>query len=421
VDVVTLLMNRIAYFAAQPTTAVSLRELFEIGLSRSRRLAHAQFIQRELPIRLSQRVMELHSLPFSLDRTPGIADIASWYGGYAKQISQHSQPKDLLQERHFTRLLERIFEDHSEVIVTMSMGVKSLMVEVGQEEYEERYQAQVEEMLNRFFMARIGIRFLTQHHIESQRNRPHHSGIINSQCSAMEIARIAAQDAMRVCEFSLGCAPKVEIGSMDEQARFAYIPMHLQYMLLEILKNACRASVETHGAHSPPVQVWVVHGDEDVTIKVSDRGGGIPRSDLPRVWRYMHSTFRGADGPAWRPRTSHPRPADSVANPLQRGGAAGSRVAGYGVGLPLSRLYARYFGGDLELKSMEGFGTDAYLHLNRLGSNCEQLPSRVQVSPAERDSSWTGVEEGDSQITSEEETFLKEQLRAFRERRRAEP
>lgn len=40
-------------------------------------------------------------------------------------------------------------------------------------------------------------------------------------------------------------------------------------------------------------------------------------------------------------------------------------LAGYGYGLPISRLYARYFGGDLQIISMEGYGTDAYLHLNR--------------------------------------------------------
>ena len=34
-------------------------------------------------------------------------------------------------------------------------------------------------------------------------------------------------------------------------------------------------------------------------------------------------------------------------------------LAGYGCGLPLSRLYAEYFGGGLDIKSMEGFGTDA--------------------------------------------------------------
>ena len=48
--------------------------------------------------------------------------------------------------------------------------------------------------------------------------------------------------------------------------------------------------------------------------------------------------------------------------------------AGYGYGLPISRLYARYFGGDLQVVSMEGYGTDVYLHLNRLGNVQEPLP-----------------------------------------------
>ena len=62
-----------------------------------------------------------------------------------------------------------------------------------------------------------------------------------------------------------------------------------------------------------------------------------------------------------------------------------------GFGLPLARIYARYFGGELTLKSMEGYGVDAYLYLPMLGQACENLPERVRRSPGNLDSSAADV------------------------------
>lgn len=45
-----------------------------------------------------------------------------------------------------------------------------------------------------------------------------------------------------------------------------------------------------------------------------------------------------------------------------------------GFGLPVSRLYARYFGGDLRLESTEGIGTDAFVYLSRLEDEQEAVP-----------------------------------------------
>jgi signal transduction histidine kinase len=69
-------------------------------------------------------------------------------------------------------------------------------------------------------------------------------------------------------------------------------------MLFEILKNSLRATVETHGMECenfPPVKVIVSAGKEDITIKISDEGGGIPRSAIPLVWTYMFAFIRGYD------------------------------------------------------------------------------------------------------------------------------
>lgn len=137
--------------------------------------------------------------------------------------------------------------------------------------------------------------------------------------------------------------------------------VHPQHMMFELLKNSLRAVVERYGVenedHYPTIKVIVVEGQEDITIKISDEGGGIPRSEMPLVWTYMYTTAQSED-----------------LDPEFQASDFKAPMAGFGYGLPLARLYARYFGGDLKLISMEGYGTDAYLHLNRLSTSAEPLP-----------------------------------------------
>lgn len=140
----------------------------------------------------------------------------------------------------------------------------------------------------------------------------------------------------------------------------------------------------------PTVRIVIAEGNEDMTIKIADEGGGIPRSEMPKVWTYLHST-------AQRP--------DSMT-----GGADQTRtaaLAGYGVGMPLSRLYAEYFGGSMDVISMESIGTDVYLHLNRLGEKCEHLPQMVTASPGNMTSEMVEEEEDTSRkLTQKEQTKL---------------
>jgi hypothetical protein len=60
-------------------------------------------------------------------------------------------------------------------------------------------------------------------------------------------------------------------------------------------------------------------------------------------------------------------------------------LSGSGHGLPLARLIARYFGGDLSLISMEGYGTDSYLSLYRDDNHLENFPEVDEEMAAEVD------------------------------------
>ncbi|KAJ2877571.1 hypothetical protein IWW38_006542, partial [Coemansia aciculifera] len=131
-------------------------------------------------------------------------------------------------------------------------------------------------------------------------------------------------------------------------------------------------------AQLPVVKLVMSSGDEDVTFKVSDEGGGIPLSQMDAIWSYLKTTKDPADisvaaeeaGLAHR--TGVRSSALSSITFMNR--ASDMPLFGAGDGLPMARQIARYFGGDLDLVSMEGVGTDAYLHLSRSRNVAEHTP-----------------------------------------------
>ena len=78
----------------------------------------------------------------------------------------------------------------------------------------------------------------------------------------------------------------------------------------------------------------------------------------------------------------------------------GAAFAGYGYGLPLSRLYARYFHGDLKVNSIEGYGTDAIVYLKAHASDASELlpifnkTSTKQYKAAVPTADWTDPSSG---------------------------
>jgi len=261
----------------------------------------------------------------------------------------------------FTKLLEGIKRRHDPTVSTVAQGV----LEWKKTRKTDHIGLDIQSWLDRFYMSRIGIRFLIGQHIalNTLNNHSEYVGIICTNSNVHDIVHEAIENARFICEEHYGMfkGPPVQL-ICPKDLTFAYVPGHLSHICFELLKNSLRATVERFGSSSedtmPPMKVIVVEGKEDITIKISDEGGGIPRSAIPLIWTYMYTTMESND---------------ELESDFQTSDFH-APMAGFGYGLPLSRLYARYFGGDLRLISMEGFGTDVYVHLNRLSSSQEPLP-----------------------------------------------
>ncbi|CAG8561879.1 8610_t:CDS:2, partial [Cetraspora pellucida] len=379
------LRDKINHFARFPQTGVSLKQMVMFGQNPSQGtlLRATQFLADELPIRIAHRIKELEELPHNLSEMPSIIRVKNWYAQsfeelvnfpktelpsnirerlssgsiiqklpdsvphpanspshpgilkpavpigrrYYTKIDDIDWPPEVqYYNEKFTKLIQVIKARHNPVVTTVQHRTKTVI------------DTDIQAFLDRFYMSRIGIR---QHVALNQpSSRSDYVGIICTKTNIAQAVQEAADNAKFICEehYGLFRAPEVQLYCHNDLL-FTYVPTHLSHMLFELLKNSLRAVVEKFGEvdEYPPIRVIVAEGKEDITIKISDEGGGIPRSSIPLVWTYMYSTAK-------------PQKLDPEFNQSD----FRAPMAGFGYGLPISRLYARYFGGDLRLISMEG-------------------------------------------------------------------
>ena len=190
---------------------------------------------------------------------------------------------------------------------------------------DQTIEHRIHYFLDRFYMSRIGIRMLINQHSKiifllnmkllwikylniiaallfgGQMNNTRHIGCIDPNCDVQSVVRDAYENAKFLCDQYYLASPDLEVTEHNSKnldtlqqlktnfiflllfERFAdlepgipiqivYVPSHLYHTLFELFKNAMRAVVEHHGAAArdyPSIQVLVIRGKEDVTIKVS--------------------------------------------------------------------------------------------------------------------------------------------------------
>ncbi|XP_077027091.1 branched-chain alpha-ketoacid dehydrogenase kinase isoform X7 [Agelaius phoeniceus] len=307
--------------AERPSVRLTPTTMLYSGRSQdgSHILKSARYLQQELPVRIAHRIQGFRNLPFIIGCNPTILHVHELYIRAFQKLSDFPPDERLLRP-----------------------------------------------FLDKTLTSRLGMRMLAAHHLALHEDKPDFVGIICTRLSPKKLIEKWVDFARRLCEHQYGNAPRVRING-HVAARFPFIPLPLDYVLPELLKNAMRATMESHldtPYNVPDIVVTIANNDIDLVIRISDRGGGIPHELLDKVTEYHFST---AEASAQDPRLGGP-----FRTLMDASGQPGP-MHGFGFGLPTSRAYAEYLGGSLVLQSLQGVGTDVYLRLRHIDGKAESF------------------------------------------------
>ena len=232
----------------------------------------------------------------------------------------------------------------------------------------------IKNFLDDMISARIGIRLIAEQHIALHHNNLNDTsyiGIIDTRLRPQQLIQSCSNFIKELCEVHYGSAPDVLInGQID--TTFTYVPVHLEYIISEVLKNSFRATVEytqkINRTEYLPIIVTISKGKNFIGIRVRDQGGGISAKDLPSIFDYSYTTVP-QDGIGGSGGNNILAGVSKMATQSGLGGP----IAGLGYGLPLARIYANYFGGSMNLMSLYGHGCDVFLKLKQIDESLGDL------------------------------------------------
>ncbi|ODV78301.1 alpha-ketoacid dehydrogenase kinase [Suhomyces tanzawaensis NRRL Y-17324] len=393
---------------------VSLRQLAGYGktLSKQKILNSANFVRLELPIRLAMRIRDLQTLPFGVVNNFHLAQIYESYYHLFNAFRKISPITTLEQNDRFCQTLSAMLDDHVFNLSHLMMGALevSILTNLPREELDT--------FMSCTLRSRISRRVIVEEHLslsENYRAKPYDSkppdyiGEIFHQCNA---SRHLHQVAELVKTSMIDIFPKrenmpdIELEG-DTDTSFPFMVPHLHYLLSEILRNSYEATIRTHGHRTskklPAIKVTIINAEKQVIFRISDQGGGISHDKLALVWSFskepelakqslanfhripglqLYSNLKVTPGGSSiveslnttllmdteNPSTKHKKSTldNLITRPYEHK---------LGMGLPMCKVYADYWNGNLLMNSLEGYGSDTCLTLSKLGyhSNVIQL------------------------------------------------
>ena len=405
-------------YSQQKPHPVSLRQLAGYGktLTKQKILSSANFVRLELPIRLSMRIRDLQTLPFGVVNNFHLAQIYESYYHSFNAFRKIPQITTLEQNDKFCQTLSALLDDHVFNLLHLMMGALEVSI------LNNLPQHELDQFMSVTLRLRTSRRLIVEEHLSLTENYkklpytskpPDYIGEIFVQCNAKEHFEIVAgkvKNSMLEVFPHPERLPDLEIEG-DLGCSFPFMVPHLHYLMSEILRNSYEATIKSHGDTAgklPPIKITIVDSKKEVVFRISDQGGGMPHDQLAEIWsfgkcpqlaRTSLSNFHRIPGlqlysnlkvtPAGSsvvtPSLDHTSLFDAddqrkLTSTTHKKSTLDSLMSRpyknkLGLGLPMCKVYADYWNGDLSMNSIEGYGSDTCLTLSKLGfhSNVIQL------------------------------------------------
>lgn len=373
-------------YLKQTIHANTLRQYIVFGrhMTSDRLVTSANWVRDELLVRLAHRIRDFQQLPFIVGTNPNIEWSYRLYWGAFEALRKTPTIKTTQDNDSFCTLLVNLFEDGQQVLPRMALGISECA------SHFKPHDNVLDRFLNRMLQARISRRLLADQHLaltkacngggpsvssssSSSNKSKNQVGIFNTECSARAILDQVLALVTRQYQHP-SSLPPVQVQIPENDIIFAYIPDQLQHILYELLHNATKYTLlHHHGTTTslPPIRVTVSANKTDVFFRVSDQAGGIVMPKYERLWSYQERANRGDFTDFQHVPLMPVTMADRFRQ--QQTTANGPHHVSLGIGLLMSRVFAEYWGGELQVITMDGYGTDAYVRIPRTGLLTENI------------------------------------------------
>ncbi|KAL2439722.1 [Pyruvate dehydrogenase (acetyl-transferring)] kinase 2, mitochondrial [Exophiala dermatitidis] len=386
----------------RPIRPISLRQLFFFGrtLTESRLLSSANYVRMELPTRLAHRLRDMQRLPYVVVTNPHLSLVYELYYKSFESFRRVPVIRNLEENDEFCKVISDNLKEHLAVIPNLVMGVLECQDHVSPDKLDHFVQAMLRARISRRVIAEQHLAltdtFNSPWHVPQPSSENEFVGEVLLRCNAKEVIERCGRFTQEICSSSAGGDPIVpEIRIQGHvHATFPYVLSHLEYIIGELLRNSVQAVMDRHKETTrppPPIDVLICESAQHVVIRISDQGGGIPRDITPFLWSFCKGPRRNSrlhnfkDVPKLAAtmqevrHAHHEKPRGKIRDSSLSTLASRPPDLRLGMGLPMSRVYAEYWAGGLELHSLEGYGVDAFLQISKLGNQNEQLTSRASI------------------------------------------